>query len=181
MQHVAACSLLHVSIAFRVPNSLAFYQSFFTIFSGREAEEKAADSAPRLDLTVANQIQEKCSPGRRGARSWWRQCWTLCLAYADASGLLGCTWGTERSIAPLSDPETPKNPPGIASFPQCTSPWLRTLDLRLKIFAYVSGAPWTPFSAGTKYIKFKTDLETKRKYVKRVTNVRTFHEIHLVR
>lgn len=37
------------------------------------------------------------------------------------------------------------------------------------------------FSAGTKYIKFKTDLETKRKYVKRVTNVRTFHEIHLVR
>lgn len=51
VQHVAACSLLHVSIAFRVPNSLAFYQSFLTIFSRTEAEQrgpkgaKAADSA----------------------------------------------------------------------------------------------------------------------------------------
>lgn len=55
VQHVAACSLLHVSIAFRVPNSLAFYQSFLTIFSRTEAEQrgpkgaKAADSATWLD------------------------------------------------------------------------------------------------------------------------------------
>lgn len=28
---------------------------------------------------------------------WWRQCWTLCLAYADASGVLGCTWALREA------------------------------------------------------------------------------------